>query len=99
MTYIRISITINEEKIRGQIIKSYKAIETYAQHHYREAFIYANELGTRHGASPVLAGIHKLLNHIRTDLTGTIACDCRRRSCPGYTLSVRTFAKKMKEVS
>lgn len=97
MTYIRINITINEEAIREQAIKLYGRIKTHIEQHYREAFIRASELGASHGQSAVVAGVHKLLNHTRNDLSGTIACDCKRRNCPGYTLSVRTFARKMKE--
>lgn len=98
MTYIRINITINEEAIREETIKLYQKIETYIQQHYREIFIRACELGTRHSQTTIVARIHKFLNHEQSDLSGTIACDCKRRSCPGYTLSVRTFVRKIKAV-
>jgi|SRR5882724_3078980 len=98
MTYIRINITINEVRIREEILKLCDRIETYIKYHYREAFIRASELGASHGQTAIVAGVHKFLKHYSVDLTGTIACECKRRSCPGYTLSVQTFAKKMKAI-
>jgi hypothetical protein len=99
MTYIRVDIKINEAKIREEAIKFYSKIETYCKHHYREVFNHACEVGQRHGSAAVLGRIHKLLGHTRSNLEGTIACDCKRRSCPGYTLSIRTFTRKLKSVS
>lgn len=96
MTYIRINITINEVKIREEIFKFYDRIESYIKHHYREAFIQASNIGTRHGAAPFVAGVHKLLNHKHRDFSGTILCECKRPRCIGRTLSAMTYAKKMR---
>lgn len=98
MTYINISITINEEAIRDQAIKLWRRLCAYVEQHYREAYLRACDTGVRHSQSPLVAGVHKILGHERRDFTGTILCDnnCRRRSCPGHTLAVSTYTRKMK---
>lgn len=102
MTYIRINIIINEEAIHAKAIKAYKGIQTHVQQYYRPLFELSHAIGQRHCTQTILGRVYIVLaqRFNREPLPAhTILCECGGRKCPGRTLSVSTYARKMRTTS